>query len=313
MASSPKAIIDLGTNTFHLLIISQQDQQLNTLYKESIAVKIGKSGINQQTIAPDAQERALNALTQFRQKINEYRVPLANVKAIGTSALRNAQNTRDFCKAVADQTGIFIEVISGEREAELIYEGVKQALDLGTAPSLIMDIGGGSVEFVIANAARIFWKQSFEIGGQRLLEKFSPSDPISPSTIARIHSYLQQQLLPLHNAMHQYAPCTLVGSSGTFDTLADLDFIHRKGELPPASATSFEISLAEFQRQYQLLINSTRAERVAMPGMKNLRVDLIVVSVIMIDYILKSFDIQQILCSTYSLKEGILAAWVLQK
>lgn len=300
------AIIDLGTNTFHLLIVEKQQNTVQKLYQDQIPAKIGKSGINQGVIVPEAIERAIGVLSQFKQKIDAYGVNINNVNAIGTSAIRSAENKEDFCNIVKEKTGIQIQIISGEREAELIYEGVKQALDLGSEPSLIMDIGGGSVEFIIANATRIYWKQSFEIGGQRLLEKFMKSDPISQSSVSRLHTYFQENLLPLANAIHQYAPNTLVGSSGSFDTLVDIDYMHRFNHLPEASQTGFDLEISEFQRAYQLFVNQNRAERMNIPGMIELRVDMIVVGVILIDYILKTFNINQIKCSTYALKEGIL-------
>lgn len=304
------AIIDLGSNTFHLLIIEKQGDTIHTLVKEQIPAKIAKAGINQGIIADEAIERALNVLRLFRQRMDEQSVPLENSKALGTSAIRNARNSTKFCKAIEKETGIIIEVISGDREAELIYDGVRQALDLSAAPSLIMDIGGGSVEFIICNASRIFWKQSFEIGGQRLLEKFVHTDPISSSAIQRMNNYFQEQLLPLVNAAHQYAPQTLVGSSGSFDTLVDMDFMHRLGHLPDPEQTSFDYSIEEFHRAYELLTSLNHDERMAIPGMIELRVDMIVPGAVLIAYVLKSLNITQIRCSTYALKEGILA-WVL--
>lgn len=308
--NSRYAIIDLGSNTFHLLIIEKQGDTIRTLLKEQIPTKIAKAGINQGIITNEAIERALSVLRFFRQQIEAHHIAIAHVKALGTSAIRNAKNGLEFCKTVENETGIVIEVISGEREAELIYKGVRQALDLGEIPSLIMDIGGGSVEFIICNASRIFWKQSFEIGGQRLLEKFVHSDPISPSAIQRMNNYFQEQLLPLVNAAHQYAPQTLVGSSGSFDTLVDMDFMHRFNHLPDAQETSFDYLIEEFYRAYELLTTLNRGERMAIPGMIELRVDMIVPGVVLIVHVLKSLNISQIRCSTYALKEGILK-WIL--
>lgn len=306
------AIIDLGSNTFHLLIVEQTSNSTITLYKDQIPTKIAKAGINQGIITTEAIERALYVLRLFGQKIEEYGLPITQTKAIGTSAIRSAANGPEFCQIVEQQTGIHIEVISGDREAELIYEGVKQALDLGENLSLVMDIGGGSVEFIIANQSRIFWKQSFEIGGQRLLEKFVPTDPISPSAIGRLHNYFQQQLLPLINAAHQYAPTTLVGSSGSFDTLIDMDYMHRLGQWPDTTQKSFDYNLSEFYRAYDLLTTLNRTQRMALPGMIDLRVDMIVPAVVLIQYVVGALGINQIFCSTYALKEGILA-WLLSE
>ncbi|MPR32645.1 Ppx/GppA phosphatase family protein [Salmonirosea aquatica] len=309
-------IIDLGTNTFHLLIVeppgdgyrvgSARKEPTRTLFHESRAAKIGEGGINQRTITPAATERALTVLRYFREKLNAYDVAPERTFAFGTSAIRNAENGREFCQTVQEATGISIQVIDGAREADYIYRGVRAALDLGPDPALVMDIGGGSVEFIIGNHSQVFWKQSFEIGGQRILEKFMRTDPLSEADRKRLYSYFDEHLIPLANAIHQYAPTAIVGSSGSFDTLVAMDYQHRTGTWPDATQTGFELSLEEFRRSYTQLLTKNHEERLAIPGMIPLRVDMIVVAVCLIDYVLRSYHIQRLRVSTYALKEGVL-------
>ncbi|GAB3254001.1 hypothetical protein GCM10027347_14120 [Larkinella harenae] len=298
-----KAVIDLGTNTFHLMIM-ERDQ---TLFRESRPAKIGKAGINQGIITEDATERAIAVLQYFRSVLDRYQIPAEQAVAIGTSAIRNAGNQAEFMERVRRETGIIIRSISGEQEADYIYAGVRAAGALDQQMALVVDIGGGSVEFILGTQQRVYWKQSFEIGGQRLLERFMETDPISTSAVARMSRYFQEQLLPLTNAVHQYAPVALVGSSGAFDTLIDMQYKHEKGELPPEDQTTTVLPLDAFYRYYELVLTRNRAERMQLPGMIELRVDMIVVSVCLIDYILRNYEIPQIRVSTYSLKEGVLA------
>ncbi len=303
-----QAIIDLGTNTFHLLIVEKQAIGYETLFRESRPAKIGQAGINQSVITEEAVDRALNVLTYFRQVLDQHRVAPEQVVAIGTSAIRVARNQQAFIERVRTATGIPIQVITGDQEAEYIYHGVRAAGALGEETALIIDIGGGSVEFILGNQTRIFWKQSFEIGGQRLRERFMTTDPISSSSIRRLHDYFQKQLLPLANAVHQYQPSVLVGSSGSFDTLVDMWFMHEHGHLPDPAQTSFALPVAEFYRGYEQLITRNHAERMQIPGMIELRVDMIVVAVCLIDYVLKTYHLARIRTSTYSLKEGVLSS-----
>ena len=308
-----QAIIDLGTNTFHLLIAEKHGTAYRTLFRESRPAKIGQAGINQGFITEEAVKRALGVLTYFRQVLDQFAVAPGQVIATGTSAIRAARNQQEFIDRVRQETGIPIRVISGEQEADYIYQGVRAAGALDDATALIMDIGGGSVEFILGNESRIFWKQSFEIGGQRLRERFMTGDPISSGSISRMHDYFQEQLLPLTNAMHQYQPTAgpmlrLVGSSGSFDTLVDMWFMHEQGHLPDPEQTTFTLPTGEFYRAYSQLITKNHAERMQIPGMIELRVDMIVVAVCLIDYILKTYGISDITTSTYSLKEGVLAS-----
>ena len=299
-----RAIIDMGTNTFHLMIVDEAD---HVLFKISQAAKIGLAGINKGVITQEATDRAVAVLGGFRDKINEYHVSLDRVLAVGTSAVRNATNQAEFCAFVLAQTGISVAVISGQQEAALIYEGVKRAVQMGTEPALIIDIGGGSVEFIIANAERIFWKQSFEIGGQRLLEKYMTTDPIADSAINKMNAYFQEVLLPFHNAYHQYAPTTLIGSSGSFDTFVDVYFMNQFGHFPNNEEVAFGLPTGEFYRQYAQLITKNRSERMEMAGMIELRVDMIVVAAVLVQYILDNYDIKNIKVSSFALKEGLMS------
>ncbi|HEV7348329.1 phosphatase [Telluribacter sp.] len=305
--ASRLGIIDLGTNTFHLLIVEKSGDGATPLYQTSRPARIGKGGINQRVITAEAIQRALGVLRSFREKLDEYQVPLDHTFAFGTSAIRNADNCAEFCAIILRETGIKITVINGDEEARYIYHGVRSALDLGSRTSLIIDIGGGSVEFIICNKQQIFWKRSFEIGGQRLMERFMRTDPLAESDRKRLYNYFDEQLIPLANAVHQYAPTVLVGSSGSFDTLVDMDYHHRTGQWPPRHKKSYELPREEFYRSYELLVTRSHPERMALPGMIELRVDMIVVAVCLIDYLLRTYGIHDIRVSTYSLKEGVLA------
>ncbi|MDQ6481971.1 phosphatase [Dyadobacter sp. LHD-138] len=305
--SSRLGIIDLGTNTFHLLIIEKNSEKITTLFHKSLPTQIGLGGINKKRITDEATERALKVLHIFREQLDIFEVSAENTFAFGTSAIRNADNQEDFCKAILRETGISVTVIDGNKEAEYIYHGVRTGVNLGKEPSLIMDIGGGSVEFIIGNESQIFWKQSFEIGGQRLMEKFMKNDPISDSDKKRLYNYFDENLIALANAVHQYAPTKLVGSSGTFDTLVDIDYQNRTGDWPNRTQTDFSISPEEFYRVYALILSGNHDERMAIPGMIELRVDMIVVAVCLVDYVLKNHKISRIQVSSHALKEGVLS------
>jgi exopolyphosphatase / guanosine-5'-triphosphate,3'-diphosphate pyrophosphatase len=302
-----KAIIDLGTNTFQLLIFEQDGRNFKAIHEESYAAKIGMGGISSGIITEEGIQRGIKGLQYFQQVFEIQKVMIMNVVATATSAVRNAKNGDEFCKRVLVETGIKINVISGDEEATLIYEGVKLGMDIGTEPSMIMDIGGGSVEFIICDKNRIMYKQSFEIGGQRLMDKFMTTDPISPRSVGALRDYLEEQLLPLTNAVHQYAPICVIGSAGSFETLIDMFYMKEYGYLPSTEQVYFDLPISEFYDSFLKLVSNNHEDRMALAGMKELRVDMIVVGVCLIDFVLKRFDIQQIKVSNYALKEGVLS------
>lgn len=307
MQHNRTAIIDLGTNTFHLLIAEiDSDKHFHTLHEEKFIAKIGQGGISKGFLTEEAYQRTLQGLQHFRRQINSFQVPDSHIVAMATSAIRNASNGQQVVEEIKQQTGIEIEVISGDKEAAYIYYGVRAAVDMGDITSMIIDIGGGSVEFIICNRQTIFWKQSFEIGAQRLLDLFMHTDPISMYAVQKLQEYLQEKLIALTNAVHQYAPQVLIGASGSFDTLVE---IWNKKQLPNFEAgnrTQFELPIPAFYEMYQDILQKNKEERLQIPGMLEMRVDMIVVACCLLEFVLKKYEVSTIMASAYALKEGVL-------
>lgn len=227
-------------------------------------------------------------------------------KAIATSAFRNAKNGKELAQKIYNTTGIEVNIISGDQEAELIYYGVKAALNVGHKPELIMDVGGGSVEFIICTGDELLWKQSFEVGAQRLFELFHRADPIAPEMIAEMHDYLRQQLLALHEACQKYKPRTLIGSSGAFDTFCEIEYLRSGKSLNLFKNTELPLTPGGFYTVHSELKLKNVSERRAVPGMSEMRVDMIVVAGELISHVMQTCDISKMRVSAFSLKEGAL-------
>ncbi|MCU0434728.1 MAG: exopolyphosphatase [Bacteroidia bacterium] len=299
------AIIDLGTNTFNLVVAETgSGAHYTIIYNEKVPVKLGEGGINQGYIADPAFERGLNAIRNYATVIRSLHTD--KTRAFATSAVRNAANGKAFTDAVETETGIHIEIISGNREAEYIYMGVKQAVQLHPAPSLIMDIGGGSTEFIIADDEGIRWKHSFEVGAARLLDTFHPSDPLTAGEQEKITAYLRHTLKPLFEAAALHCPQELIGASGSFDSLAEMvawEF-HTPAAIEGVSDYTFNPDEVAFI--HRRLLQSTKAERLQMKGLVTMRVDMIVVSTLLVETVLRETGLSHIRLSTYALKEGAL-------
>ena len=296
------AIIDMGTNTFHLLLAEVTDSHYTMLLRDRKSVKIGEKGINKGEITKEAWDRAVHTLKDFKSIIDENEV--AKIFATATSAIRNAANGKELVREIEKQTGIKTDIISGEKEAELILKGVRKALKIGKK-SLIMDIGGGSIEFIIADSERTYWLQSFEIGGQRLIERFHKSDPIADDELIALNEYFRKQLDPLIKACEVHKPKTLIGCSGTFDTLSDI-YCEENNIDREENNTELPFPIEAFNEILKDLTSKTRGERLQIPGMIEMRVDMIVVACILVDFLIKSIGLKEIRVSAYALKEGVL-------
>lgn len=297
------AVLDLGTNTFHLLIVESRDRnKWKRIHNERVTVKLGQGGIGNKVIAPQPFKRGVKAIEKFHREIKERGI--TRVFAFGTAALRNAANGKAFVKLVRQHFGISIKLISGEKEAELIYYGVRQAVDLSGSPSLIMDIGGGSVEFIIADHKRILWKQSFPAGAALLIDTFSISDPIKKTEIKVINDHLSELLSPLAGAVQHYKPERIIGSAGSFGTFASMIHAMFPDTGSHYNHTEFPIHIPHFRKLYQQLIVSDTSTRKKMRGLIKMRVDMIVPAAILLNFVLKMSEIERLVLSSYALKEG---------
>lgn len=297
------AIIDLGTNTFNLLV--RDTVHGTTLINNKIPVKLGSGGISSGTIAPDAYERGLDAMITHKSTAADAGVDM--ILAFATSAVRSASNGEEFVKEVFETTQIRVEVIDGMREAELIFKGVQQAVEIGEAPVLVMDIGGGSTEFILGNRDEVFWANSYELGVTRLLDQFAPENPIRPEEAMQIRRHAESMLGDLLTAYREHPAEMLIGSSGSFDTLYDILAL-RHGRAPLQSG---QISGSFDEGELRILINdlisATVKERLEMPGMLEMRAEMIHLAGIQIALVLDLLNIEKLRLSTYSLKEGVYA------
>lgn len=297
------AIIDMGTNTFHLLIAETEAGNFHIVHREKVPVKLGVGGINRNLIIDAAISRALTTMKAFKKTLDE--VGINQVLAFGTSAMRNAANGADVSKRIEVETGIKTNIISGLQEAEYICHGARAAITMGDQKHVIMDIGGGSVEFIIANQTEIFWSHSFEIGGQRLLERFQKHDPILPEEVQSLFNYFDTELKPLVEQLKKHQPNVLIGSSGTFDTLSDIYCF--RNDIPVTEAPETPFSIKAFDEIYEELLVKDRAARMQIPGMIEMRVEMIVVACCLIKHLLRVHPFGAIRVSSYSLKEGVLS------
>ncbi|MDP4185874.1 MAG: phosphatase [Bacteroidota bacterium] len=299
----PSAVIDLGTNTCNLVIVrTNKDGKQELIYSGSEPVKLGQGGIDKRIITPDAMQRGLKAISNHLNRIQN--AGCENVRAIATSAVRNAQNKDAFLNLIREKTGLEFEVITGDKEAEYIYKGAKLAVGFQKEKVLILDIGGGSNEFIIGNGREIYWKQSFEIGVARIREKFKPKDPISDEEIKQIEAHFDHHLTPLWQAVTEHPVSTLIGCSGAFDSFVDM----LEGLEPESTfRVKTEIAPSDFFSLHHKIVISDHATRKTMKGLDPVRIEMIVIASIFVNFVLRKLNIHTIIQSGYALKEGVLA------
>lgn len=290
------AVIDLGTNTFNLLIAVVEADSFRSLYHTKIGVALGMGGINEKKLAEDSIERALDALKIFKSKCNEFEVD--EIRAFGTSAIRDAKNGTEFCALVLNKLGINIRIISGLEEAQLIYQGVKWSYDYAQ-PAMIMDIGGGSTEFILADKNGVQKAISLDIGVSRMYQQLQLNDPISPEDIQTIENWLEEYS---EGKLDGIQCDILIGSSGTFETLHEVYF----QQSFPETKDCISMSVDELRNVLNRIMRSTLEERKQNPFIIPIRQIMIPIASVKINWVLKKLGVRQLLISPCSLKEGAL-------
>ena len=214
-----EAVIDLGTNTFNLLIAEVNDGELNCIYNDKLPVLLGMGGINQGIIVKAAMERAKDALQRFCNSCKEYNV--VSITGVGTSALRAASNAQELVDYAKRELDFTIEIVSGEREAELIYKGVKLSYSF-SKPGVIMDIGGGSTEFIGADNSGVQWAKSLNIGVSRIFQQLDQPEEFTVEHIQKIRAFLDEKGGAY---FRERQSGLLIGASGSFETLYEMVFL----------------------------------------------------------------------------------------
>lgn len=299
----PTAILDFGTNTFNLLIAEKKGDGFDILYSGKEGVKLGRGGIKDRIITVEAMERAFHAIEKHLEVIKKFGAE--EIHAFATSAVRSAENGKELVRNVKERYGFSVNVIDGTREAELIYKGVRMAAPFDADPAMILDIGGGSNEFIICNNEKVFWKHSFDLGMARILEQFDLEDPVSKANRSELETYFDSELKDLFAQTQKFQPFTLIGASGSFDTFRSL--IEHKKHLPVDPLPGFFISNKDYTSLHNDLLRSTLEERKAMPGMEPVRVEMIVPATIFVNFVVRKCGIKKIYQSAYALKEGVMA------
>ena len=294
------AIFDLGTNTFNLLV---RDADGSLLRSEKLPVKLGAGGLRSDEISPDAEERAIAAMQQHKAWAQE--AGASRGYAFATSAMRSTRNGAEVASRIERETGIPVNIIDGDQEAAFIAGGVAQAWPERSEPRLIMDIGGGSTEFILLDGTEVLYAESFPLGVTRLVERFQPSDPMTAEDIARINAHTEALLAPLWTWLQHASASCLIGSSGSFDTIFNvLEGMHGRPMLELGTYRA-EFPLGELPALLDRLIASSKVERLLMPGMLEMRADTLQVSALQIQLILDRLTPKTMLLSGYALKEGV--------
>lgn len=304
------AAIDLGTNSFHLLVAEvDPDGRVTTVEKARAQVMLGQGGIGRHHIADPAFQRGVEAMRTFAQLAN--RLGARDVHTAATSAVREADNGDAFCRAVQEATGVHVRVIPGQEEARLVWLGARGELDLRSGPAALCDLGGGSTEIVVGDVDGPLHTLSFPLGHIRLAEGFpAPSGGVLSGDARRaMKKHVRTVLGPLVTRVPKGLVQQLVGTSGTSRCLARIATLRRGEQLPPHEQ-GLVLHRAELEALLDLFETLTPKQLVELPGMDEKRADTLAAGGVLLREVMKALGVPLLTTSERSLRDGLVVDWI---
>jgi len=299
------AAIDMGTNSFHLIIAEvTEDGKFKIVDRQREVIRLGsRQGENLNIISEEEIQLALGLLKSFKKLAEIYN---ANILAAATSAVREAENRDEFISRVFEETGIEVNVLEGKKEAELIYSGAEKALSLGSYNSLCFDIGGGSSEIIYSEKGKVIFAESIKIGAVRLSKKFFPDFILNENNVKDCSEYVANEIMNNTN-LNPHIPFEIaVGTSGTIQSIArTISLIKYRTQ----SITQDDLTFTRNELEslyYKVIGKKSVEERLTIAGIEEKRADILPAGLIVLRKLFELFNINEMKISDYALREGII-------
>jgi exopolyphosphatase/guanosine-5'-triphosphate,3'-diphosphate pyrophosphatase len=303
-----RAVIDVGTNSVKLLVADVAGRDVQPVHEESRQTRLGRGFYETRRLQADAIARTAEAVVEFAKTAHGHKA--GSIRVVATSAARDAVNAGDLTSAIQRASGLKVEIISGGQEAEWAFQGVTTDRELAGAPLLLLDVGGGSTQFILGQGEHQHFAHSFPVGAVRLLEKFPHSDPPTRGefTACRdwIKKFLQDEVRPeLEPALRREADSKsgeiqLVGTGGTTSILARIESKLDRYDRERMEAT--RLSLEQVKAHRQRLWSLPLAERREIVGLPKSRADVILTGVVIYEVVMEEFGFKLLRVSTRGLR-----------
>ena len=302
------AAIDIGTNSVHMLVVRvREDLSFEVIDREKAMVRLGAGGLDGKALTADAMAAALQALSRFRRLAESRQVDV--LLAAATSATREARNGGEFLARIERDIGIRARVIPGAEEARLIHLAAVYGVDVGGGRSVVIDIGGGSVEITLGTATGILLARSFKVGVIRLTERFVRSDPLSPRDERRMTRHILEEVDRHCEQITMAGFDRVIGTSGTILSLGALATTMARG-VAPGELRNLRVPAKQIRRVRKTVSKLDLEQRLALPGLDPRRADLTVAGAVLLDTLLRRVGAEELTLCDLALREGLVLDYI---
>ncbi len=301
------AAIDIGTNSVHMIVVRvRPDFSFEVIDREKEMVRLGAGGLDGRKLTREAQMAALQALSKFERLARSHEVD--EILAVATSATREAENGGAFLTAIAQQTGIRAQIITGTEEARLIHLAAVYGVDT-PKPAVVIDIGGGSVEITLGSGRDVHFARSFKMGVIRLTERFVRSDPLEKRDERKLVRFIGEQVDRYLGHIVREGFDRVIGTSGTILSLGTVATAADRGTVP-AEVRNLRVTAKSLRRLRKTATSMTLDERLTLPGLDPRRGDLMVAGSVLLDRLLEGLGADEITLCDLALREGLVLDYV---
>ena len=308
------AAIDIGTNSVHMVIV-RIDPMLATftiVAREKDTVRLGERDTKTGELSSSAMERAIAALKRCHDLALSMGVD--HIIAVATSATREATNGNQFLARIEAEVGLQVDLISGQEEARRIYLGVLSGMDFQNLPHIIIDIGGGSTEIILADSQEPRFLSSTKVGAVRLTRDFIQTDPISVTEFVSLRAYirgmLERPIDELRHSLQAGETVRLVGTSGTIETLGIINALNQQREIPNP-LQGYQLTRKDLRDWVKRLMTLNYEQRFAIPGLSDKRAEIILAGAVILLEAMTMLNLDTITICERALREGVIVDWML--
>jgi exopolyphosphatase / guanosine-5'-triphosphate,3'-diphosphate pyrophosphatase len=298
------AVFDIGTNSIHMLVARIGARgNFKILERERDTTRLGDGSFEKRRLRKASMRRALNVIGQFHELSKKYGVRRSI--GVATSAVRDAKNGKAFIREVLKRTGIRIRIVSGDEEARLIDLAARSNMDVEGERTLVVDIGGGSMELIAGDGTKHRFMKSFPLGVARLTDRFLKKDPPSEKQMQKLEKHIEKTLKTAAKKIRKYDVSTVIGTAGTLINLGSMAY-ESENARPLRITHHHTLTRKQLEKLHAEISKLSLRERLNFPGLDSKRADIILAGSVLVRTLMRLLKIEEIMLSKRGIREGVI-------
>jgi exopolyphosphatase / guanosine-5'-triphosphate,3'-diphosphate pyrophosphatase len=302
------SVFDIGTNSIHMLVVEiQPDLSFKILDREKDTTRLGDGSFEKRRLKKSSMRRALNVIGQFHRAAKKLRV--RRTIGVATSAVRDAKNGKEFIREIYKRTGARIRIVSGDEEGRLIELAARSNMDVKGKKTLVVDIGGGSMELILGDGKKHFFLKSFPLGVARLTDHFLSKDPPSAKQLRKLEKHVEKTLKAPAQKIRKWKVAGVIGTAGTMINLASMVYENEYSKRLKL-IHHFVMQRRQLEEIHSRITNLSLKERLNFPGLDAKRADIILAGSVLVRTLMRLLGIERITVSKQGIREGVILDFI---